>query len=88
MRPERTVRFAARDRGNPHPNRYRSRDLPAFEKHAQRDKLIETGYVMPHWPKPWGRAADAVEQLVIEEEFPRPASSGPATECTRWVLLT
>lgn len=24
---------------------------------------------MPHWPKPWGRAADAVEQLVIEEEF-------------------
>ena len=33
--------------------------------------LIETGYVMPHWPKPWGRDAGAVEQLVIEQEFAR-----------------
>ncbi len=24
---------------------------------AQRDAMIETGYVMPHWPKPWGRDA-------------------------------
>ena len=24
---------------------------------------------MPHWPKPWGRDAGAVEQLVIEQEF-------------------
>ncbi len=31
--------------------------------------MIETGYVMPHWPKPWGRDAGAVEQLVIEQEF-------------------
>ena len=44
-------------------------EIAALDKKAQRDKLIETGYVMPHWPKPWGRAADAVEQLVIEEEF-------------------
>ena len=26
---------------------------------------------MPHWPKPWGRDAGAVEQLVIEQEFAR-----------------
>src|SRR6202035_419628 len=44
-------------------------EIAALDKQAQRDKLIETGYVMPHWPKPWGLAADAVEQLVIEEEF-------------------
>ena len=42
------------------------KDLPADE---QRTRLIETGYVMPHWPKPYGRAAGAVEQLVIEQEF-------------------
>ncbi len=29
----------------------------------------DTGYLVPHWPAPWGRDADAVEQLVIEEEF-------------------
>ena len=48
-------------------------EIAALDKEAQREKLIETGYVMPHWPKPWGRAANAVEQLVIEEEF---ASAG------------
>jgi alkylation response protein AidB-like acyl-CoA dehydrogenase len=34
---------------------------------GQRDALIESGYVMPHWPTPWGRAAGAVVQLVIEQ---------------------
>ncbi|MGA8331887.1 MAG: acyl-CoA dehydrogenase family protein, partial [Mycobacterium sp.] len=27
-------------------------EIAALAKDAQRDKLIETGYVMPHWPKP------------------------------------
>ncbi len=26
-----------------------------------------SGYLQPHWPKPFGRAADSVEQLIIEE---------------------
>ena len=29
---------------------------------GQREALIETGYVMPHWPKPSGRDAGVVEQ--------------------------
>ena len=28
-----------------------------------------TGYITPSWPPPWGRDADALELLVIEEEF-------------------
>ena len=44
-------------------------------RRPQRDALIETGYVMPHWPKPWGREAGAVEQLVIEQEFARGRAS-------------
>ncbi len=55
---------------------------------SQRDALIESGYVMPHWPKPWGREAGAVEQLVIEQEFERPASPRPAYGITGWVILT
>ena len=28
-----------------------------------------TGYITPGWPRPWGRDAEALELLVIEEEF-------------------
>ncbi|MGZ4684008.1 MAG: acyl-CoA dehydrogenase, partial [Acidimicrobiales bacterium] len=61
----------------------RSRDAA-----AQRDALIESGYVMPHWPEPWGRAAGAVEQLVIEQEFKRQGITRPAYGITGWVILT
>ncbi|MFZ0905373.1 MAG: acyl-CoA dehydrogenase [Mycobacterium sp.] len=63
-------------------------EIAALDKQAQRDKLIETGYVMPHWPKPWGRAADAVEQLVIEEEFRAAGVKRPDYGITSWVILT
>jgi alkylation response protein AidB-like acyl-CoA dehydrogenase len=63
-------------------------ELAALEKKAQREKLIETGYVMPHWPKPWGRAADAVEQLVTEEEFRAAGVKRPDYGITGWVILT
>lgn len=63
-------------------------ELAALDKDARRDKLIETGYVMPHWPKPWGRAADAVAQLVIEEEFRDAGVKRPDYGITGWVILT
>jgi alkylation response protein AidB-like acyl-CoA dehydrogenase len=63
-------------------------ELAALDQGVQRDKLIETGYVMPHWPKPWGRAADAVEQLVIEEEFRAAGVKRPDYSITGWVILT
>jgi alkylation response protein AidB-like acyl-CoA dehydrogenase len=63
-------------------------EIAALDKNAQRDRLIETGYVMPHWPKPWGRAADAVEQLVIEEEFRAAGVKRPDYSITGWVILT
>ncbi|MGB8386675.1 acyl-CoA dehydrogenase [Mycobacterium sp.] len=63
-------------------------EIAALDKEAQRDKLIETGYVMPHWPQPWGRAADAVAQLVIEEEFRAAGIKRPDYSITGWVILT
>ncbi|MGD9797680.1 MAG: acyl-CoA dehydrogenase family protein, partial [Acidimicrobiia bacterium] len=44
-------------------------ELDALPEDQQLAKLLDDGYVMPHWAKPWGRAAGAVEQLVIEEEL-------------------
>ena len=61
------------------------KDLPADE---QRAKLIETGYVMPHWPRPYGRAAGAVEQLVVEDEFGRAGITRPGYGITAWNILT
>jgi alkylation response protein AidB-like acyl-CoA dehydrogenase len=61
----------------------RWRATPEDERRAL---LAASGYLMPHWPKPWGRAAGAVEQLVLEQEF---AEVGvPALGIGGWVLLT
>ena len=37
--------------------------------------IAEAGYIVPHWPAPWGRDAGPVEQLVIDEEFRAGASA-------------
>ncbi len=63
----------------------RIKDLPAEQ---QRTELIDAGYVMAHWPAPWGRDAGAVEQLVIEEEFRAAGIQKPAYGITGWVILT
>lgn len=34
-------------------------------------ELAEAGYVAPHWPRPWGRDADAIEQVLIDDELSR-----------------
>jgi alkylation response protein AidB-like acyl-CoA dehydrogenase len=54
----------------------------------QRTAFIETGYVMPHWPKPYGRDAGAVEQLVIQEEFGNANVKRPQYGITAWNILT
>jgi alkylation response protein AidB-like acyl-CoA dehydrogenase len=63
-------------------------ELAALPVAEQRTKLIDTGYVQPHWPQPWGRAAKALEQLVIDEEFARAGVTRPQYGITGWVILT
>jgi 3-oxochol-4-en-24-oyl-CoA dehydrogenase len=72
--------------------------LRSLPEDKQRDFLVDAGYLVPHWPKPWGRAADVLEQLVIEEEFGSAGRSGATGESkpierpdmgiTGWVALT
>ncbi len=68
--------------------RAEARRIAALDDKAQLDELIATGYVMPHWPKPWGRAAGAVEQLLVEEEFAAAGVTRPDYGITGWVILT
>ena len=58
----------------------------ALPSEQQRDALVDSGYLVPHWPAPWGRGADVLEQLVIEEEFS--GLSRPDMGITGWVALT
>jgi len=67
------------------PDVRRLRDL---EPDARKRELIDTGYVMPHWPRPWGRDAGALEQLVIEQEFAAAGIKRPGYGITSWVILT
>ncbi len=49
--------------------------------------FLNEGYAHPHWPRPWGRGAGAVEQLVIEHEMQgvdRPGAVGIGG----WITLT
>ncbi|MGW0808961.1 acyl-CoA dehydrogenase [Nonomuraea sp. NPDC002799] len=63
-------------------------ELAALPTAEQRRRLIETGYVQPHWPRPWGLAADAGLQLVIDEEFRAAGVKRPQYAITGWVILT
>ena len=65
-----------------------AQSIAGLDPADQRSRLIETGYVMPHWPTPWGRGAGAVEQLVIEQEFAAAGVKRPAYGITGWVILT
>jgi alkylation response protein AidB-like acyl-CoA dehydrogenase len=61
--------------------RARYESLPDSERRAA---LVDSGFLVPHWPPPWGRGADLLEQLAIDEELdglPRSAAGG-------WLALT
>ena len=62
--------------------------IAGLDEKAQLDELIATGYLMPHWPKPWGLAAGAVEQLLCEEEFAAADVKKQDYGITGWVILT
>ncbi len=59
--------------------------LPGTE---QRRALVEAGLMVPHWPAPWGRAAGAVEQIVIDEELRAAGVKVPGLGITGWNIMT
>jgi alkylation response protein AidB-like acyl-CoA dehydrogenase len=63
-------------------------EIKDLDDAGKKAALIDSGYAMAHWPKPWGRDAGAVEQLVIEQEFGEAGVAKPAYGITGWVILT
>ena len=50
--------------------------------------IAASGFLVPHWPTPWGRDASAVEQLVIAEEFAAAGVKRPDLVIGGWAAPT
>jgi alkylation response protein AidB-like acyl-CoA dehydrogenase len=62
--------------------------LGALSGDEQRRALIDSGLMVPHWPRPWGRESGAVEQIVIDEELKRAGVKVPGMGITGWNIMT
>jgi alkylation response protein AidB-like acyl-CoA dehydrogenase len=62
--------------------------IAALPADRQRDALVEAGLVMPHWPRPYGRAADPMTGLVISEELCRAGLTAPDLAIGGWAIPT
>nr|WP_063049369.1 acyl-CoA dehydrogenase [Nocardia arthritidis] len=62
--------------------------IAALPADRQRDALVEAGLVMPHWPRPYGRAADPMTGLVISEELRRAGLTAPDLAIGGWAIPT
>jgi alkylation response protein AidB-like acyl-CoA dehydrogenase len=65
-----------------------AQQVAAQEGEAQRAALVESGLLAPHWPAPWGRAADPLDQLVIDEELAAVGVHRPNLAVGAWALPT
>jgi len=57
--------------GDDDPRRATVRDWFAQHPRPTGRQLAEAGLVAPHWPEPWGLGADAVHQLIVDDELRR-----------------
>jgi alkylation response protein AidB-like acyl-CoA dehydrogenase len=60
--------------------------IAALESPARTAGLAAGGWVVPHLPAPWGRAAGPLEQLVIAEEMKQAGLRAPALLIGAWVV--
>ena len=63
-------------------------EVAALPKEEQRSRLVDVGYLVPHWSPPWGRGAGAVEQLVIDQELRRAHIRVPHLQVGAWAAPT
>lgn len=50
--------------------------------------VADAGYLVAHWPRPWGRDASPLEQLVVDQEFGRARVRRPHLAVGAWALPT
>jgi 3-oxochol-4-en-24-oyl-CoA dehydrogenase len=61
-------------------------ELEASNADERQTLWARSGYLQPHWPKPYGRSADSVEQLIIEDTLA--GLEKPSLGLGEWVVPT
>src|SRR5271154_5049929 len=60
--------------------------LKAMPREDRTTSIAEGGWVLPYLPKPWGRAADPVEQIIIAQEFTVGRVRRPTVGIAAWIV--
>ncbi len=60
--------------------------LKAIPRDARNTAIVEGGWVQPHLPEPWGRAAAPIEQIIIAQEFSTGAVKRPPMGIAAWII--
>jgi alkylation response protein AidB-like acyl-CoA dehydrogenase len=48
-----------------------AQEIASLDPAAQRERLADSGFLVPHWPRPYGLDAGPARQMVIDDEFAR-----------------
>ncbi|QDQ98239.1 acyl-CoA dehydrogenase [Tomitella fengzijianii] len=62
--------------------------IAQLDEGRQRAELAASGLLTPHWPKPYGRAASAGAQVLIDEELDRAGIHRPDLVIGAWAAPT
>jgi 3-oxochol-4-en-24-oyl-CoA dehydrogenase len=60
--------------------------LKAIPREERTAAIAEGGWVSPHLPKPWGRSASPVEQIIIQQEFTAGRVRRPTLGIATWLV--
>jgi alkylation response protein AidB-like acyl-CoA dehydrogenase len=60
--------------------------LKAMPRDERTTAIAEGGWVLPYLPKPWGRAANPVEQIIIAQEFTTGRVRRPPVGIAAWII--
>ena len=60
--------------------------LKAMDRDERKVAMAEGGWVLPYLPKPWGRAASPVEQVIIAQEFTTGRVKRPQVGIAAWIV--
>ena len=60
--------------------------LKAMDREPRKVAIAEGGWVLPYLPKPWGRAASPVEQIIIAQEFTTGRVNRPQVGIAAWII--
>ncbi|MDT5367304.1 MAG: hypothetical protein QOC62_1735 [Mycobacterium sp.] len=60
--------------------------LKALPREERTTAIAEGGWVSPHLPKPWGRSASPIEQIIIQQEFAAGQVRRPTLGIATWLV--